>query len=87
MATTTVSIETFKKDTDRIAEASADGPVFITRPHGQLLVLLTADEYGKLKGPQPNILELLGHPEGVGEIDFEPPRMMQGYPRNVDLSD
>lgn len=86
MATTTVSIEEFQKDADRVGDASAEGPVFITRPGQRTLVVLDIEEYRKLSGKEPSIVDLLSYP-GAGEIDFEPPRMGTEPYRPVDLFD
>jgi hypothetical protein len=123
MATTTISIEEFQRDADRVGEASSEGPVFITRPGRSTLVVLDIEEYRKLSGDQeiivepsaypdgpeikfdrsrmtieeyrkltghlPNIVDMLAGPEGLGDIDFEPPRMADiiNSNRQVDLSD
>ncbi len=77
MAATTVSIEEFQHNADRVDEASVNGPVFVTRPGRKTLVVLDVAEYQKLAGnasKRPSILELLAMP-GIGDIDFEPTRM------------
>ena len=48
--------------------------MFITDRGVPAHVLLTIEEYKKLTGGGPNIIELLTMP-GVADIDFEPPRM------------
>lgn len=50
---------------------------------------MTIEEYRKLTGKLPNLADMLAMPEGVGDFDFDPPRM-QGIinpNREVDLSD
>jgi PHD/YefM family antitoxin component YafN of YafNO toxin-antitoxin module len=86
MAATTVSFEEFQKDADRVDEASVNGPVFVTRPGRKTLVVLDMEEYRKLSGKEPSIVDLLSYP-GAGEIDFEPPRMGTEHYRPVDLFD
>lgn len=86
MATTTVSIEEFQKDADRVGDASAEGPVFITRPGQRTLVVLDIEEYKKLSDKEPTILDLLAYP-GAGEIEFEPPKISTEPYQPVDLFD
>jgi PHD/YefM family antitoxin component YafN of YafNO toxin-antitoxin module len=74
MATTTVSIEELRQVADEVGEAADNGPVYVTRPGKSPLVLLTANEYRKLSGTSPTILDLLAYP-GAGQIEFDPPRM------------
>ena len=89
MATTTVSIEEFQKDAERVDKASSEGPVYLTRPGRKTLVVLDIEEYQKLAGKeskQPNILELLAMP-GIGDIDFESPRFAGNSLHVPDFSD
>ena len=48
---------------------------------------MTIEEYRKLTGKLPTLAEMLAGPRGVGDIDFEPPRMNGIWHRDVDLSD
>jgi len=86
MAATTVSIEEFQHNADRVDEASVNGPVFVTRPGRKTLVVLDIEEYRKLTGHLPNIVDLLANPEGY-DIEFDPPRMGTEPYRTVDLFD
>jgi len=86
MATTTVSIEEIRQVAEGVGEAPDNGPVYVTRPGKLPLVLLTVQEYRKLSGASPTILDLLAYP-GAGEIEFEPPRTGTEALRPVDLFD
>lgn len=70
----TLSSREFNQNTGGAKKAAQEGPVFITDRGKQAYVLLTIEEYWKLGGPGPSIIELLAMP-GVEDIDFEPPRM------------
>jgi PHD/YefM family antitoxin component YafN of YafNO toxin-antitoxin module len=50
---------------------------------------MTIEEYRKLTGKLPSLADMLAGPEGVGDIDFDPPRMegIINPNREVDLSD
>ena len=47
-------------------------------------MLITVEEYVRLGGPGPTILDLLAMP-GVGEIELEPPRLICPSNPNRDL--
>jgi len=74
MAIKTLSSREFNQDTSGAKRAAKEGPVFITDRGVPAHVLLTIEEYRKLTGDGPNIIDLLTMP-GVADIDFEPPRM------------
>lgn len=74
MAITTLSSREFNQDASRAKRAAKSGPVFITDRGRPAHVLLTIEEYQKIKGKQENILDLLAMPEAA-EIDFDPPRL------------
>ena len=74
MAITTLSSREFNQGTSRAKKAARKGPVFITDRGRPAHVLLSIEEYQKIKGKSKNILDLLAMP-GVAEIDFEPPRL------------
>jgi PHD/YefM family antitoxin component YafN of YafNO toxin-antitoxin module len=57
VATATVSLEEFQKNADKVSEASAVGPVFITRPGQRTLVVLDIEEYRRLGVKSPEINE------------------------------
>lgn len=61
---------------DRSGGASTDrgeGPVFITDRGRPAHVLLTIEDYERLAGLQPSLVERLGLPEGVEDIELEIP--------------
>lgn len=74
MTTTRITSREFNQDTGRAKRAAAAGPVFITDRGQPSHVLLTIDEYQRLAGGSPTLVELLAEPEGVENVDFEPPR-------------
>lgn len=74
MTIKTLSSREFNQDTSGAKRAAKEGPVFITDRGVPAHVLLTIEEYQKLTGGGPNIIDLLTMP-GVADIDFEPPRM------------
>ena len=85
MAITTLSSREFNQDTGRAKKAARKGPVFITDRGRPSLVLLTIEEYRKLSGTQPTILDLLAM-EGVADIEFDPPPIGREVYPPVDLS-
>jgi prevent-host-death family protein len=72
--TTTISSREFNQNVSSARRAADEGPVIITDRGKPAYVLLRHDEYRKLAGNEPNILELL-HMEGIEDIEFEPGRM------------
>jgi hypothetical protein len=64
VAATTVSIDELQRDADRVGEASAEGPVFVTRPGRSTLAVIDIEAYRKLSGNEPTIVDLLANPEG-----------------------
>ena len=60
--------------------ASRRGPVFITGRGKLAHVLLSYDEYRRLKGKGPSIGDLLSNPD-VAAIDFDPPRLPDEEPQ------
>jgi prevent-host-death family protein len=82
---TTVSSREFNQDTSAVKKAAADGPVIITDRGKPAHVLLTFEEYERLKGPQKSIAELLYMPGGE-DIEFDPPRLGGELARAADFS-
>jgi len=76
MAVTTLSSREVNQDLGRAKRASESGPVIITDRGRPAHVLLTYDEYQRLAGRyrQVNILDELGLPPGVEDIEVEFPR-------------
>lgn len=68
----TVTSREFNQDAARAKRAAREGPVFITDRGRPAHVLMTVEEYRKLKGDGPSLVELLADDDGT---DWEPPRM------------
>ncbi|MGH8550889.1 MAG: type II toxin-antitoxin system Phd/YefM family antitoxin [Methylococcales bacterium] len=85
MTITTLSSREFNQNISRAKKAARRGPVFITDRGRPAHVLLSIEEYTKLNGGSPNIIEMLAMP-GAQEIEFEPPRLDGDFYRPADLS-
>lgn len=81
---TTLSSREFNQDASRAKKAANEGPVFITDRGRPAHVLISIEEYQRLVGGTPSIVDLLAMP-GMDDIDFEAPRA-EGLTRPVDLS-
>jgi prevent-host-death family protein len=87
MSITTFSSREFNQDTSRAKKAAANGPVFITDRGKAAHVLLSIEEYQRLANKRPNIIDLLGMPPGVEDIDLDqylPPRTDLAKPIDLD---
>lgn len=86
MAITTISSREFNQDTGKAKRAAKQGPVFITDRGRPSHVLLTIEEFEQISAAKPrkNILELLAMPE-ADLIEFEPPRLVDEFPRVADF--
>ena len=82
---TTVSSRAFNQDTSGAKKAAKSGPVFITDRGRPAHVLLTIEDYRRLKGTQPTLLEVLAQ-DGDADFDFEPPRLTDGIVKPADLA-
>jgi prevent-host-death family protein len=85
MTITTLSSRHFNQDTSGAKTAAREGPVFITDRGRPAHVLLTFEDYQKLTGGNASIVDLLSMP-GVGDIEFEPPRLQGDFQRPADFS-
>jgi prevent-host-death family protein len=85
MPITTFSSREFNQHRGRAKKAVRNGPVFITDRGRPALVLLSIDEYQKITKKGENILDMLAMP-GVGDIDFEPPRLGDEFIKHADFS-
>jgi len=85
MTITTLSSREFNQDASRAKKIASSGPVFITDRGRPAHVLLTIEEYQRITGGQPSIVELLAM-QGVADIDFEPPRLGGDLYRATDFS-
>jgi len=86
MSTLTLSSREFNQQTSKAARAAKEGPVFITDRGEPSLVLLSIEEYRKLRGQRIDMGLILSHPPGIEDIDLDsclPPR--EDYPRELDL--
>jgi prevent-host-death family protein len=84
--TKTVSSREFNQDVSGVKKASADGPIFITDRGRPAHVLLTIEEYRRITGKKASLIDMLSMP-GIGDIDFDPPRMDGDFYRPADFSD
>ena len=85
MAITTLSSREFNQDASRAKRVAKGGPVFITDRGRPAHVLLTIEEYQKIKGKRESILDLLAMPD-ADLVEFEPPRLGGEIYPPVDLS-
>lgn len=74
----------FNQDTASAKRAAESGPVFITDRGRPSHVLLSYRDYERLASRQPSIVELLAWPDGVEDVDFDPPRL-NGSPAPLDI--
>ncbi len=86
MKITTVSSRKFNQDTSAVKKAAVKGPVFITDRGHTTHVLLTIQEYERMKEPKKSIVELLAMPPESEDIEFDPPRLGGELARAADLS-
>ncbi len=84
MSVHTMSSRKFNQDISAAKKAALDGPVIVTDRGRPAHVLLSIEDYQRLTGTGPSIVELLSSPEVAG-IDFEPPRA-GGFTRPADFS-
>ena len=73
MATTRLSSREFNQDTGRAKRAARKGPVIITERGRPAHVLLTFDAYRRLASPKGTIVDALGLPKGVEDVELEIP--------------
>jgi len=71
MPITTLSSREFNQDTSRAKRAAMDGPVFITDRGIPAHVLLCIEEYQRLTGGQADLIDQLGLPPGVEDVELE----------------
>lgn len=68
-----VSSREFNQHTSRAKNAARSGPVIITERGRPAHVLLTFEEYQRLAGAKGSIIEQLGLPPGVEDVELEIP--------------
>ncbi|RMI35602.1 type II toxin-antitoxin system prevent-host-death family antitoxin [Nocardia stercoris] len=84
MTITTFSSREFNQDTGQAKTAAKLGPVFITDRGRPAHVLLSYDDYLRIAGGGPSIVDLLAAPTDAGTLDVEFPRIAD-LPRAADL--
>jgi prevent-host-death family protein len=77
MTITTLSSREFNQDTSRAKKAAADGPVFITDRGRPAHVLLSIEDYQRLTGGERSIIDQLGLPAGIEDVELEVPSMRE----------
>jgi prevent-host-death family protein len=85
MAVTTLSSREFNQHTSRAKRAAAKGPVFITDRGKPAHVLLSIAEYRRLTEEQGSLIDRLGLPPGIEDIELEVPAM-RDLARPADLA-
>ena len=76
-AVTTVSSREFNQDTGRAKRAARRGPVVITDRGRPSHVLLTFEEYNRLASRGHNVIDLLGAPVGIEDVELEIPTLRE----------
>jgi prevent-host-death family protein len=71
---TKLSSREFNQDTGRAKRAAKRGPVFITDRGRPAHVLMTIETYQKLTAGKGSIIEALGGPPGVEDVELPLPR-------------
>lgn len=85
MQITTVSSRQFNQDASKIKRAAEDGPVIITDRGRPAHVLLTIENYQRLIGGAPSIVDLLAMPSDI-DIDDNVFHISGSLYRTEDLS-
>lgn len=67
---TSVSSREFNQDTGRAKRAARRGPVVITDRGRPSHVLLTFEEYNRLASKGLNVIDLLGVPAGIEDVEL-----------------
>ncbi|MCC6163272.1 MAG: type II toxin-antitoxin system Phd/YefM family antitoxin [Acidobacteria bacterium] len=81
---TRLSSREFNQDTGRAKHAARRGPVVITDRGRPAHVLLTFEDYQKLASGEGSIVDRLGQPEGIEDVELVVPRLRDGA-RPADL--
>lgn len=74
MSTTVLSSRELNQDIGRAKRAAEQGPVIITDQGKPAHVLLAYDDYLRIIGKQVSLVDQLGLPVGVEDIEVEFPR-------------
>jgi len=82
---TRMSSRDFNQDTGRAKRAARHGPVYVTDRGHVSHVLLSIEDYQRLAGGHASIVDLLGEPPGIEDIDFHVPVDSEaGRPAHLD---
>jgi prevent-host-death family protein len=80
MPTTTLTSREANQNFSRAKRAAKNGPVIITERGKPAQVLMSYEEYRRLKGPERSILDLLAMP-GADDVELElPERRLEPFP-------
>ena len=71
MSVKRMSSREFNQDTSGANRAAGRGPVIITERGRPAHVLLTFEDYQKLAGLGDSIIEMLGQPAGVEDVELD----------------
>ncbi|MDE0121973.1 MAG: type II toxin-antitoxin system Phd/YefM family antitoxin [bacterium] len=71
----TITSREFTQSTGAAKRAARNGPVYITDRGRPSHVLLSYEHYREMADSKPSIVDLLSATPGVGDIDFEVPRL------------
>ncbi|HEY3142755.1 MAG TPA: type II toxin-antitoxin system Phd/YefM family antitoxin [Acidimicrobiales bacterium] len=82
MAITKMTSREFNQDSGRAKREALSGPVYITDRGNVSHVLLSFEAFERLKKNKPSLIELLGSPPGIGDIEFEIPLFGSVPPRS-----
>jgi prevent-host-death family protein len=85
MTITTVSSREFNQDISRAKRAARSGPVVITDRGRPAHVLLSFDEYVRLTRDTRSVIDLLGLPPGIEDVELEIPSL-RDLPRSAPLA-
>ncbi len=85
MPVTTLSSRDLNADLGRAKRAANEGPVIITDHGKPAHVLLSFSEYQRIIGRQQSVVDELGLPGGIEDVEIDFPRSRE-RPGQVDLS-
>ncbi len=78
MPITTLSSREFNQNRSQLRKSVEAGPVFITDRGKPAMVVLSIEEYQRLAKPRLSLIEALGMPPGIEDVEFDPPRLTDG---------
>ncbi|MFN0113904.1 MAG: type II toxin-antitoxin system Phd/YefM family antitoxin [Paracoccaceae bacterium] len=79
----TLTSRQFNQDTARAKREAAKGPVFVTDRGRTTHVLLTVEEFERMKGPKKTLADMLYWP-GAAEVELELPERRIEPVREID---